>query len=97
MKINISDDALKYIASQGGFETIRHSNKGWCHTGNVGVPIIHLGKPESNLEDYIEYSINEIIIYIIKEIKLEKDAIDIDIAKLFKWKKLTLEGALVNK
>lgn len=53
--------------------------------------------PESNLEDYYKYELGEIIIFIIRSIKVENNEISIGLSKLFKWKKLTIEGVLVKK
>jgi len=61
------------------------------------VPTIHLGKPENNLDDYEKYEIKEIILYILKGIKTENNEVIITLSKLFKWKKLTLEGVLLTK
>jgi len=97
MNIKITENAINYIKENGDFVTIRHSKNGWCHTGNVDVPKIHLGKPDGNLEDYNLFYVNELNIYITKDLKLAKDEIIIDLAKLFKYKKLTLEGTLVSK
>ena len=43
------------------------------------------------------FKIKDISLYIIKDIKLGKDEIQIGLAKLLKFKKLTLEGTLVKK
>lgn len=97
MIINIEDKALEYIKEMGGYATIRYSKKGWCHSGDIDVPTIHLGKPESNLEDYEKYQEKEIILYFPKNLILSGEEIKVSLSKLFLWKKLTLEGALIKK
>jgi hypothetical protein len=57
------------------------------------VPIIQLGNPENNPEDYNVYEMESIKIYIDKKTKSHRGELIIDLASLFKWKKLTLEGA----
>lgn len=56
------------------------------------MPVIHLGEPESNLDDYKKYNLENITLYYPKKLELERDEIIISLSKLFKWKKLTLEG-----
>lgn len=47
---------------------------------------------KDNLEDYQKHQIQGIQLYISKKAKLEGEKISIDVAKLWKWKKLILEG-----
>lgn len=97
MNINISNDAVEFIKERGRVATIRHSQKGWCHTGSVDVPTIHLGEPKNSLEGYIKVEEKGVIIYIIRNIRLSNNEIKISLSKLFKWKKLSIEGVLVNR
>jgi hypothetical protein len=58
---------------------------------------IHLGTPEGNQDDYQIVKIEKIIIYLPKEINLKNERLNISLAKLFKWKKLTLEKSKIKK
>lgn len=92
MKITIDQGAISYIFENGKCATIRYSKKGWCHSGVVDVPVIHLGEPESNLDDYKKYSLENITLYYPKKLESEREEIIISVSKLLKWKKLTLDG-----
>lgn len=54
--------------------------------------MIHLGEPESNLDDYKKYSLENITLYYPKKLESEREEIIISVSKLLKWKKLTLDG-----
>lgn len=47
---------------------------------------------KDNLEDYQKHQIQGIPLYISKKAKLDGEKIIIDVAKLWKWKKLIVEG-----
>lgn len=95
MALNIDEKALNYISQKGKAATILYSKKGWCHTGTVGVPIVYLGNPKNNLEDYETVRYRQIVIYVHKRINLEEDFV-ISLSKLFIWHKLTLEGGKLS-
>ncbi|WP_026476397.1 hypothetical protein [Alkaliphilus transvaalensis] len=58
----------------------------------IDVPVIHLGEPEGNLEDYKSNRINGVVLYYPVKLETEREEIKISLAKLLKWKKLHLEG-----
>lgn len=97
MAISIDDKAIDYLVENDKSATIRYIKQGWCHTGNVDVPTIHLGKPKYNLDDYQRINIKGITLYVIRDIDIEKENLKLSISKLFKWKKLTLEGGRIRK
>lgn len=92
MKVTIDQDAIQYILENGKYATILYSKKGWCHSGFVDVPVIRLGKPQSNLDDYQKHDLEKVILYFPKKLETERQEIIVSVAKLFKWRKLTLEG-----
>lgn len=59
------------------------------------MPIILIGPPESNLDDYNVFEIKPIAIYIVKNLQTQNEIIHISLSKLFKWEKLSLEGAKI--
>jgi len=54
--------------------------------------VIRLGKPQSNLDDYQKHDLEKVILYFPKKLETERQEIIVSVAKLFKWRKLTLEG-----
>ncbi|SHJ75907.1 hypothetical protein [Paramaledivibacter caminithermalis] len=61
------------------------------------MPVVHLGSPEGNLEDYRIIKTKGIILYVVKNIDLEEERLRISLSKLFVWEKLTLEGGKIRK
>ncbi|MCC5912131.1 MAG: hypothetical protein JJT76_17065 [Clostridiaceae bacterium] len=48
--------------------------------------------PQSNLEDYKKYNLDKAVLYYPKKLEKERKTITISVSKLFRWKKLTIEG-----
>ncbi|MCW3489747.1 hypothetical protein [Dethiobacter alkaliphilus] len=55
------------------------------------MPVINLGEPPGNLEDYQQFVTGEVVLHYPKKLEAERKAIIISVAKLFKWKKLSVE------
>ncbi|ABR47199.1 hypothetical protein Amet_0982 [Alkaliphilus metalliredigens QYMF] len=58
----------------------------------MDVPVIYLGEPQDNLDDYLKYELEKVTLYYPKKLETERQEILISVSKLFRWKKLTLEG-----
>lgn len=95
MKIEISEKAKEYALSMGKPVIIRYEKKGWCHSGFRYVPVIDFSDGKDSLEDYEKYEIQGIPLYLSKKAEAEEETISIDVAQLFKWKQLTVEGLKV--
>ena len=95
MKIEMTEKAKEYALKINKPVIIRYEKKGWCHSGFRYVPVIGFGDGKDSLEDYQKYDIQGIPLYISKKAEAEDEIITIDLAQLFKWKQLTVEGLKV--
>lgn len=57
--------------------------------------MIDFSDGKDSLEDYEKHEIQGVTLYISKKAELEDEKVRIDVAQLFKWKQLTLEGLKV--
>ena len=95
MKVEVTEAAKEYIREVGKTVIIRYEKKGWCHSGFRYVPVIGFSDEKDNPEDYHKEKFQEIHILVSKKAKIDGEVITIDLAKLFKWKALTVEGLQV--
>lgn len=97
MNITIDKDAVEFIKKNTeDTSVILHTKtEGKACCGSMQSPAIMLGKPEKP-ESFDLYSIDEISVYIRKDIQAKKDGIRIFIKKFLGIKDLAVEGMNIN-
>lgn len=93
MKITIDSKTLDFIKSKGEKSVVVWLEGCSSWGGKEPQPSVKMGKPE-DMEDYDEYKVSDINVYVRCDIKAKNDELKIKYSKILWNEKLTVEGML---
>jgi len=95
MEIRVEPEARAYLADRGSAVTLRGSRRHGCCGGTAFVPVAEPGPPDDPAS-YRSVDVEGITVYLEPEMTGGEEPILIGIDRLWRWKRLRVDGTVIR-